>query len=63
MKIVDYAMIGAADPVILVEHAKSNIKLGFQPFGSPMFDGEYFCQAMVKYEEKIKTTCSGCNGK
>jgi hypothetical protein len=50
-KIIDYILVGGGF-MHLDNEVRIYIKKGYQPFGFPFStEKDYFCQAVVKYEE------------
>ena len=50
-KIIEYYLIREDTRRRLRELVIKGIAEDMQPYGSPFMDGNYFCQAMVKYKE------------
>lgn len=60
-KVIDYTVAYATDMSILELCVKRFIKEGWQPVGGISFtkEGDYYTQAMVKYEEEVKVKYFG----
>lgn len=58
MKIVEYEIRSSLEIDTIETCANALIEDGWQPFGTILFDGAHYHQAMVKYEEKAE--CEKC---
>lgn len=64
-KIIDYKLITESNSTDLTYEVRSMIEKGYQPYGSLIFEDDWYIQAMVKYQSDqidMNYTLSGLLG-
>ncbi len=59
-KIIEYRVVEADRPCRLEKEIRNAISAGWQPLGDVMYYGNWFYQAVVKYEDVEEECCGSC---